>query len=825
MKSALYLFFFCSPFFSLGQSINISQIQQSIADYSQWEKVYLHTDRAYYTAGGDIFFKVYVTDEKLAQNTSKSKVIYVDLVSPNHKIIETKIIGVEQGSGKGDFKINSTFKSGHYTIRAYTNFMRNFEDAFFFRKPIYIRGVTNLEESTSESKQTYSIQFFPEGGDLVNGLESTIAIKAVDNKGKGVSIDGKIIDEKNQEVVTVQTNEKGFGKFQLTPKSNQFYIFKTEINGQIIQEKLPEILPSGVVIKTSNLELEIINIQITTNDGNFKNGTLIGHHHGKIFMEKKLTNNPQNNFVLDATEIPVGILHFTVFDNSNQPRAERLMFNYNGLMNFNVDIKANQTAYQSRQKVQLKLDIYDDEGEVLPADLSLSVTENLISNPTLSKENIQSYLLLSADLKGQIEQPIDYFKDSEIATRKSLDLLLMTQGWRRFVWQDILKTPTKNYVYQPETGLAITGTTTEINAPTKPVQSVGFLSELSNNFSMLPFESNTNGQFSIENIQTKGEVEMILQAAKLDKKQQKVKKGDFTLKGNRDISIKIDNQLLFPISEQDVTYALFTKNKSISLSQFSNLESIKYDNDPSYEALEMSIDIDSIEVTAKKIDKIIQYYEDGMLYNRPDTRVKMESIADPNQYQNIHDVLNGRVPGMQKSGNEVIIRGRKTGLSANTNISNAARFMVNGSFVSQGYAESINPMDIAFVDVLKSFHQLTAFGEMGSNGLIMIYLVPPEQRNRARKKTATNGILNFTFKGYDEARQFYTPKYEGQAPLIAEPDNRITLHWQPTVFFNEIGEAVIEFYTSDRLGTYNISLEGISQNGLPIIASSKIIVK
>lgn len=825
MKNVLFLVFFFSQFSILGQSIKALQVERSIADHSQCEKAYIHTDRAYYTAGSDIFFKAYLTDENLVQSTSKSKVLYVDLISPNHKVIETKIIAIEQGSGKGDFKITSKFKSGHYTLRAYTHYMKNFNDVFFFRKQIYIRGVTNLDQLTSEEKKDYDIQFFPEGGDLVNNLSSMIAIKAVDKLGTGIIINGKIIDNTQQEVATIQTNEKGFGQFQLTPKPNQSYVFKTEIDGQNIEKELPLSLAIGAVMTINNAELETIHIEITTNSNGFENGLIIGHHNGEIIFKKELTNTSKNKFEVDATELPVGILHFTLFDQSGQPRAERLVFNSNGLNNFNVDIKANQAVYRSRQKVKLKVDIYDDEGEVLPADLSLSITENIISNPALSKETIQSYLLLSADIKGQIDQPIDYFKDTEIATRKNLDLLLMTQGWRRFIWQDVLKTPSKNYAYQPEIGLSISGTTTKINAPSIPVQSVGFLSELTNSFSILPFESNTNGQFSINNLQTKGEVEMILQAAKLDKKQQKVKKGNFTLKGNRDILINIDNQLLFPINEQDLRYATFTKSRATSISQFSNLETIKYDNDLAYDELQMSIDIDSIEVTAKKIDKIIKYYEDGMLYNRPDTRVKMESIADPNQYQNIHDVLNGRVPGMQKSGNEIIIRGRQTGLSANTTISNAARFMVNGSFVSQGYAESINPMDIAFVDILKSFHQLTAFGEMGANGLIMIYLVPPEQRSRARKTTTTNGILNFTFKGYDEARQFYTPNHEGATPVITKPDERITLHWQPTIFFNEIGEAVIEFYTSDRLGTYNISIEGISQNGLPIIASSKIIVK
>ena len=828
MKRFLFSFILSLPILLFAQSPqNIKTMEQVVETYGTCEKSYVHTDRDYYTGGGDIFFKVYLTDASLRQEKAQSRVAYVDLIDENKKIVQSKTIAIQNGQGIGDFQITSKYKSGSYIIRAYTEYMKNFDTAFFFRKTIYIRSVTNTAVTGTTTDNKAVIQFFPEGGDLVDGLTSKVGIKAIGTNGFGVSLDGKILDANQQEITNISTNVNGFGQFLLAPQKGQTYTFEGTYNGQTLKTALPTALNEGAVLNIDNSGDDLITVHVNTNTPkSIVNGYLIGQSMGKVFFKEKIGNESTTNFELDGFDIPFGILHFTLFDNLGRPRAERLAFNHVGTDNFNVDVSADKSVYGKREKVQLKLDIYDDNGEVIDTDLSLSVQNNYLERATANNDNIQSYFLLSSDIKGLIENPTAYFKDNEKVTKANLDLLLLTQGWRRFIWQDALKTPTKKMLYEPEQGLSVIGKITKKEDVSKPVKAVGFLSELSLNLSMIGFQTNADGKFFINDLQAVTGTEMILQAAILDKKQQKVKKGSYELKGNRAINIEIDEKAFPSVSNEVITLLKKANLEKDNYTSLSNLENISYKNDLAYEDGDLSIEIDSVEVTATKIDKIIEYYEDGMLYNRPDTRLKFDEIVvDPNMHNDVLSILVGKAPGVSfdPATAAVIVRGKKSGLSSITT-RQSAQFMVNGSFVSESYAMSINPSNIAFVDILRSFNQLTIYGEAGNNGIIMIYLKPPEEQKNAQRKEV-DGVTNFTFQGYDLARIFYTPVYTELNRATSKADNRVTLHWTPKIQFNELGEAFVEFFTSDRIGTYDIVVEGLSKGGLPIFAKSQIIVE
>jgi len=824
------------------------------------------------------------------------------------------------------------------------------------------------------------VQFFPEGGDLVQELVSNIAIKATNLLGQGIEVKGKLIDEKGIKIAEIGTSKNGFGQFSLKPKIGVSYTFEGLYEGDTIKETLPAALSEGVVLRVDNSREDNIQLQILTNNpAILAGGYLVGQGMGQVFFEEKLTEQAKIGFEIDVTEMPAGILQFTLFDKLGQPRAERLVFNHHNINNFNVDITTNQRTYNKREKVQVQLDIYNDEGETIGADLSLSVVDKSLERVNFNKDNIQSYLWLSSDIKGVIENPIAYFKDTKPTTKKALDLLLMTQGWRRFKWQDALKKPTKEIIYSPEQGLSLSGKITKKNKNNKPVKAVGYLSELSTSFKFLPFETDEAGAFSIENLDVIDDTDMVLQAATFNKKQQKVKKGDLTLKGSRNINIALVEKSPMFIGKKEIDVQLIENHKQTAVQGLSNLENIQYKNDVAYNEIDgWSIELDAVSVTAKKIDKVIEYYEDGMLYKRPDTRIRMDEVTNPNAHNNLLSILR-RAPGLMIDNGGVIIRGRQTGLS-NITISNNARFMVNGALVSDKYATSINPSNIAFIDVVRSFNKLNMYGEVGNNGLVMVYLKTPQDQESKEKeaegiKSTTDkevdeiieyyenkmlyekpdsrvkinevmeidthkniltvlvekvpkvsydvstrafnlgenvkynnkiikvvnlntivptektkfmvngafvpqdyamslnlreiafvdvlldfsklskyneldsdglimiylsppkipshhitnierdGIVNFTFNGYNQARAFYAPVYNDLNIADNKYDNRVTLHWIPAIQFNKLGEAYIEFYTSDRTGTFDILVEGISENGLPIVGASKIIVK
>jgi len=163
---------------------------------------------------------------------------------------------------------------------------------------------------------------------------------------------GQILDANHNEISTISTNENGFGQFLLTPNEGQIYSFKGAYNGQAINTTLPAILKEGAVLSLDNSDDEMISVQINTNiPVSISNGYLIGQAMGKVFFKEQIANAETTAFELDGYEIPFGILHFTLFDNLGRSRAERLVFNHVGIDNFNVDISADKTSYEKREKV------------------------------------------------------------------------------------------------------------------------------------------------------------------------------------------------------------------------------------------------------------------------------------------------------------------------------------------------------------------------------------------------------------------------------------------------------------------------------------------
>src|SRR5690606_35850481 len=102
------------------------------------ERVYLQTDRAYYEAGDDIWFKAYVTVSQFNLLSAISKIMYVELLNDQQEVVQSRRLPVISGLSMGDFKLPETLVEGQYHIRAYTNWMRNFDEGLFYHKTITI---------------------------------------------------------------------------------------------------------------------------------------------------------------------------------------------------------------------------------------------------------------------------------------------------------------------------------------------------------------------------------------------------------------------------------------------------------------------------------------------------------------------------------------------------------------------------------------------------------------------------------------------------------------------------------------------------------------
>ena len=233
------------------------------------EKLYVHTDKEFYFTGETIWFKIYDVDASFHELMDVSKLAYVELISADHKPVAQLKVELDTGTGQGYVELPSSIMSGNYLLRAYTNWMKNFGPDYFFEKKIsvvnaYRNGIAGTKD-TSKNR----IQFFPEGGNLVNGLESKVAFEATANE-KGDDVFGVIVNDKNDTVTRFTSLRFGLGHFSFTPRdANSYRAVCYWKDGSLSVQSLPKAYNSGYVVKLNDdgkqLNLQVASVGINEN--------------------------------------------------------------------------------------------------------------------------------------------------------------------------------------------------------------------------------------------------------------------------------------------------------------------------------------------------------------------------------------------------------------------------------------------------------------------------------------------------------------------------------------------------------------------------------
>lgn len=434
---------------------------------NQVEKVYLHLDRSSYYPGDTLWFKAYTVtaDHKLS---NLSGVLYCELINDRDSVLVHHVLKIVAGITWSDLTIPRTYKPGSYHIRAYTNWMRNAGAEYFFNQPIRILGPQAVAAAIKNPAKAGNpdVQFFPEGGDLVNGLRSRVAIKCVNASGLGEDIKGVITDNDGAEVASFTTQHLGMGVFALTPVAGKTY--KAHIIGSDSSSftvDIPTAKEKGYTLTLNNSSPDSIYVKVAANGKQFGESQnsmfyFIAQCAGKVYYtaQSKL-NAPVFTTGIAKSRFPSGIVQFTLFSQNGEPLNERIIFvqNNDGL---NIRLSPDSAKYSTRQKVKMSLDTKSDTSNTPIGSFSVSViNESRVPVNENTESTIQNNLLLTSDLKGYIEQPNYYFTDITDQKHADLDLLMLTQGYRRFEWKQVISTTTPaKLAYQPETDLTLEGT-------------------------------------------------------------------------------------------------------------------------------------------------------------------------------------------------------------------------------------------------------------------------------------------------------------------------------------------------------------------------------
>src|SRR6185437_1605319 len=481
-------------------------------------KVYLQLDKNYYAAGDDIWFKAYVTMGSRHELSQISGVLNVELIDIGKGLVEQSVkLPVINGLTWGDFKLPDTLKEGLYAIRAYTRWMRNAGAGYFFDKTITVGNaivqnvltkneVKHIKQKQQPAAQKIAsgkidIQFFPEGGALIYGLASRVAFKAVGSDGLGKNIKGVVVDDQNHEIVQFSARHLGMGAFNLLPVKDKTYkAIITLPDGSVNTVSLPLPSVSGYALQIKDADSLNIEVRIEASRDLVQANrgiSLVAQSGNQVYYAATSKSMSASFFALiPKSKFAPGIVQFTVFSSNGEPLNERLVFIENN-DHLKLSIAAGE-VFSPRGKMEINFSAKDQQGRPVFGNFSVAVVDETKAPVNEAAESsIFSSLLLTSDIRGYIEQPGYYFTANKQANA-DLDILMLTQGYHRFEWKQILANTAPPIVYPPEASLGITGYLKTLRG--KPVPN-GKISLLSANqgFFMRDTVSNSSGYFAFKN--------------------------------------------------------------------------------------------------------------------------------------------------------------------------------------------------------------------------------------------------------------------------------------------------------------------------------------
>lgn len=415
------------------------------------EKLLLHLDRPLYLSGETMWFKVYAVDGATGRPLPLSSVAYVEVLNARHQPVLQGKVAMRQATGQGSFLLPAGLAAGTYTVRAYTSWMRNFGRDTYFHTTVTVVNTSMASGTTAKASATYDAQFFPEGGNLVRGLPGRVGFKITKEAGRGVAATGKVLNQRGAVVATFRTLRLGMGSFELTPATGpDAYTAVVQLpNGQPLTRDLPRALEQGYALRLDQTDPTHLRLTVTASPGHPATVYLLGHAHQQIALATRLTlANGQASTTLERAALPEGIMHFTVFTTEQQPVCERLYFRP-ATRTLALTARPDKAQYGIRDKVQLQVSAAEG-----PTPLAASLSMAVYRLDSLNQQALPALdrvLWLTSELKGTVENPDYYFTATGPEALEATDNLLLTQGWSRWRWADVLAATPPAREFLPET--------------------------------------------------------------------------------------------------------------------------------------------------------------------------------------------------------------------------------------------------------------------------------------------------------------------------------------------------------------------------------------
>ena len=828
------------------------------------EKVYLHTDKSAYVVGENVWFRAYGVHGLVNIPEILSRFVYVDLVDKRDSLVRRVKVGLRDSCFYGQLALPEDLAQGEYCLRAYTYNLQNLGSEYLFKKKIRVvnphdskvktdvsyrknengyvaeikftdgngdpygrvpvlcnigemklgvpgkkmytneRGVLEMEVDSAGQvinvafangkpfvferyirvpvlQNDFDVQFFPEGGTLLVGNRQQVAFKAVGADGHPVEVTGTVYQD-SVPLFEMQSVHDGMGSFMLPVNwGRKFQVVVKNEDGIEKSFDLPESRLDGWGMAVTKEEGNMVDYLVMRGEDAVLPGELyvLVHSRGVVFDIRPVTGKTRGR--IDRNLLPEGIAQVVLMDGAGKVYSQRLFFVRHDERP-ELRVKANQRNYVARELVELEIGFEEGGQEGV---FSLSVTDDQKVFTDSLEDNIMSNLLLTSELKGYIEHPAYYFNEWTEETEHHLDLVMQTHGWTRFDPGKLASGEFPNEKHEVEVAQMVSGQVKNYWGN----KSVGANIILLSNYGQYYMtETDEEGNFTVDNILFNDSTRFIVQA--------------MSAKGRQRVEVAVrEDELIAPV--YDLPDTEMEKRKE---EEFLDKFGLNY----YYENGEKVYVLEEVNVNRRKRNKTYSFYDN--LAERQLDSVKLAMYAERND---VLQVLLAEVPGISftkdTTGDVVLMNGRPM------------RVVVNEMEADMMLVKSIPVKMLLNIAVIGQERARVLLGDSGSGGILAITAKPGYWMGSSRERL---NLVSFKLLGYQEPEEFYVPRYDvDSVRRDSRYDERTTIYWNPMVKVKRGETTKVSFYTADTYGTYSVTVEGVTRDGVVCRKRGSLVLK
>ena len=751
-----------------------------------YEDIYAQTDRDFYSAGEDIWFRIFATDRQSAKLSAAGRLAYCELINPVNSPVVRKRFLLESGQGNGFILLPDTLSTGAYTLRIYTNYMKNFLPGNCFMKNIYVHNAFRSKSIKSKiifektGEKDLNIEFFPEGGTLLNDVLTKVAVKVTDRYQQGIQFNGTVRNSLGDSVTCFRTDRSGIASFEFKPDRNLKY--RVEADGLFYN--LPEISGEGCSIKVDNAVKDRMTVDISLREdtpGKINRMFYLFIHTRGIqnYSESFRVSGNEMRITIPRSALTPGINNITLFTAEGKPQCERyILTRYDDPPGL---IFPGRSNYGRREKVALELDMPGIfRGNTSGAGPGVSVS---LQTADLISQEIDDYHVFGTEF-GLLppEFTRGKFRDIEDVT---IDNFLLTATSRWLSWDKILSGDIPSLKYFPESdGQYLTGLVRKRDSEETVPGKLLYLSIPGKTATFQYAVTDGSGQFRFLLPAGSERKDLIIQPAIPDEEN----------------TIQIES----PFSDILYEYAVLPDNVFKEIPGFAENFSASYQVNKVY----------NITNRTEAVETILPQQAITRFYGKPETEIFLKDFIRLPAMQEIFFEL---TPGIRlrstRSGYDV----RVNKPADNTLYDDPPLVMIDGVVVSD--LSVLANLDPEIVEKIEAVRTPYLTGGLIHYGIVNVITMKGNFQNI----TLPDYVARVPYTASDPLPSFKSRDYPDDAAMKSRiPDFRNTLLWNPGIKPDDRGKIKIEFTTCDRPGKYLINIQGITADG-KFISGRKVI--